>query len=205
GLGTYTQTEPYLVARVEAIPDDGERTTTVEALARTLQGLFTRIIDLVPYLPDELHVAVANVEDPATLSHLVASTMRFSTAEKQELLAEPDLEARLRRMIVLLNREVEVLELGARIQSEVQQDMDKSQREYFLRQQLKAIQEELGEGDETEAEIRELRERLEEVNPPDEIRKAAERELARLARIPSASAEYSVIRTYLDWILAIPW
>jgi ATP-dependent Lon protease len=177
----------------------------VEALARTLQGLFTRIIDLVPYLPDELHVAVANVEDPATLSYLVASTMRFSTAEKQELLAEPDLQPRLRRMIVLLNREVEVLELGARIQSEVQQDMEKSQREYFLRQQLKAIQEELGEGDEGEAELRELRERLEEASPPHEVRRAADRELARLARIPSASAEYSVIRTYLDWILSIPW
>jgi ATP-dependent Lon protease len=204
-VGPYTKTEPYLAARVEEVPDSAERTTTVEALARTVQGLFTRIIDLVPYLPDELHVAVANVDDPNTLSHLVASTMRFGTAEKQELLAEPDLGARLRRLSVLLNREVEVLELGARIQSEVQEDMDKGQREYFLRQQLKAIQEELGEGDEGQAEITELRERLEEVNPPEEVRKAAERELGRLARLPSASAEYSVIRTYLDWILAIPW
>ncbi|MDX6647865.1 MAG: ATP-dependent Lon protease, partial [Miltoncostaeaceae bacterium] len=205
-VGPYTQSQPYLTAQVEEVPDDAaERTTTVDALARTLQGLFTRIIDLVPYLPDELHVAVANVDDPGTLSHLVASTMRFSTAEKQELLAEPALDARLRRLIVLLNREVEVLELGARIQSEVQQDMDKGQREYYLRQQLKAIQEELGEGDETEAEVTELRERLEEVNPPEEVRRAAERELGRLARIPTGSAEYSVIRTYLDWILAVPW
>jgi ATP-dependent Lon protease len=204
-VGPYTKTEPYLAARVEEVPDSAERTTTVEALARTLQGLFTRIIDLVPYLPDELHVAVANVDDPNTLSHLVASTMRLATAEKQELLAEPDLEARLRRLTVLLNREVEVLELGARIQSEVQEDMDKGQREYFLRQQLKAIQEELGEGDEAQAEITELRERLEEVTPPEEVRKAADRELGRLARLPPASPEYSVIRTYLDWILAIPW
>jgi ATP-dependent Lon protease len=201
----YAQTEPYLEAAIEAIPDQVEQSAQVEALARNLQGIFIRIIDLVPYLPDELQVAAANVEDPNTLSYLIASTMRFSTAEKQELLEEPSLEERLRRLTVLCNREVEVLELGARIQAEVQSDMEKGQREYFLRQQLRAIQEELGESDETQAEVNELRTRLAELDPPEEVRRAAERELDRLSRLPPAAAEYSVIRTYLDWILSLPW
>jgi ATP-dependent Lon protease len=204
-LGPYAQREPYLVAEVEPIPDAGEPTREVEALARNLQGIVSRIVDLVPYLPEELQVAVANVDDPAALSYLVASTMRFSTEEKQQLLEEPDLEARLRRLTELCNRELEVLELGARIQSEVQSGMEKSQREYFLRQQLKAIQEELGEVDEVQAEANELRTRLAELDPPEEVRAAAERELERLARLPPASPEYSVLRTYLDWILSIPW
>ncbi|MEW6582608.1 MAG: endopeptidase La [Actinomycetota bacterium] len=201
----YTRTEPFLVARVEVIPDVEERTTRVEALARNLQAIFSRIIDLVPYLPDELQVAAANVDDPGTLSYLVASTLRLPTSERQELLAEPNLEARLRRLTVICNREVEVLELGQKIQTEVQEDMGKTQREYFLRQQLKAIQEELGETDETQAEINELRARLDELDPPEEIRTAARRELDRLSRLPTAAAEYSVIRTYIDWILSLPW
>lgn len=204
-LGEYTQTEPFLAARVEALPDVGERTTEVEALARNLQGIFTRMIALVPHLPDELQVAVANVEDPATLSFMVASSMRLSVDERQELLEEVGLEARLRHLTVLCTRELELLELGAKIQSDVQSDMEKGQREFFLRQQLKAIREELGETEDEEAEIEELRARLAELDPPEEVRTAAERELARLSRIPSASAEHSVIRTYLDWILDIPW
>ncbi len=204
-IGDYVETEPFLVAHTQEIPDRIGRKKQVEALARNLQSIFSRIVDLVPYLPEELHMAVANADDPAMLSHLVAATMRFSTQEKQDLLEEPNLEKRLRRLTVLVNRELEVLELGAKIQSEVQSDMDKGQREYFLRQQLRAIQEELGETDETQAEINELRALLEERDPPEEIRKAAERELDRLARIPPASAEHSVIRTYLDWILSIPW
>jgi ATP-dependent Lon protease len=204
-IGPYTQTEPFLEAHVEEIPDEGERTTEVEALARNLQGIFTRMIALVPHLPDELQVAVANVDDPATLSFMVASSMRLSVEERQALLEEAGLEARLRHLTLLCTRELELLELGAKIQSDVQEDMEKGQREFFLRQQLKAIREELGEGEDEEAEIEELRARLAELDPPPEVRKAADRELARLARIPSASAEHSVIRTYLDWILEIPW
>ena len=145
-VGPYTQTDPFLEAQVEEVPDHAERTTEVEALARNLQSVFTRVIDLVPHLPDELQVAVANLEDPTTLSYLIASSIRLSVEERQELLEEVDLEARLRRLTVLCNRELEVLELGAKIQSDVQLDMDKTQREFFLRQQLKAIREELGEG-----------------------------------------------------------
>ena len=204
-IGPYTQTEPFLEAHVEEIPDEGERTTEVEALARNLQGVFTRMIALVPHLPDELQVAVANVDDPATLSFMVASSMRLSVEERQALLEEAGLEARLRHLTLLCTRELELLELGAKIQSDVQEDMEKGQREFFLRQQLKAIREELGEGEDEEAEIEELRARLAELDPPTDVRTAADRELARLARIPSASAEHSVIRTYLDWILEIPW
>jgi len=204
-LGPYTQTDPFLEARAEEVPDRAERTTEVEALARNLQGIFTRIIELVPHLPDELQVAVANLDDPTTLSYLVASSLRLSVEERQELLEESDLEARLRRLTVLVNRELELLELGAKIQSEVQTDIEQGQREFFLRQQLKAIREELGETDDEQAEIEELRRQLEEAGPPEDVRKAAERELGRLERIPPASAEHAVIRTYLDWLLSIPW
>jgi ATP-dependent Lon protease len=204
-IGPYTQLEPFLEAQVEDLPDRGERTTEVEALARNLQAIFTRIIELVPHLPEELGVAVANWEDPATLTYMVAGSMRLPTAERQALLEEVDLEARLRRLTVLCTRELELLELGAKIQSDVQLDMEKSQREFLLRQQLKAIRQELGETDEEEAEIEELRRQLAEADPPEEVRKAAERELSRLERLPSASAEHGVVRTYLDWIVSLPW
>jgi len=204
-LGPYTSTSPYLIAGVEPLPEQEARSKEIDALARNIQGIFSRIIDLVPYLPDELELAVANIDNPTLLSYIVAASMRFSTEEKQELLEATDLEHRLRRLTVLLNREAEVLELGAKIQNEVQSDMDRDQREYYLRQQLRAIQQELGETDETQAEVNELRARLVELDPPEPVRKAAERELDRLSRLPPAAAEHSVIRTYLDWILALPW
>ncbi len=159
----------------------------------------------MPHLPDELQVAVANLDDPTTLSYLVSSSLRLSVEERQELLEESDLEARLRRLTVLVTRELELLELGAKIQSDVQEDMEQGQREFFLRQQLKAIREELGETDDEQAEVEELRRQLDEADPPADIRTAAERELSRLERIPSASAEHAVIRTYLDWLVTIPW
>jgi ATP-dependent Lon protease len=204
-LGPYTSTSPYLIAHVEPLPEQEAHSKEIDALARNIQGIFSRIIDLVPYLPDELELAVANIDNPTLLSYIVGASMRFSTEEKQELLEATDLEHRLRRLTVLLNREAEVLELGAKIQNEVQSDMDRDQREYYLRQQLRAIQQELGETDETQAEINELRARLVELDPPEPVRKAAERELDRLSRLPPAAAEHSVIRTYLDWILALPW
>src|SRR4029453_14544682 len=139
------------------------------------------------------------------LSYLVASTLRIKTDEKQHLLELTDIGQRLREISLILNRELEVVELGSKIQSQVQSEMEKGQREYFLRQQLKAIQEELGEGDAEQAEVNELRSRLEELDLPEEVRKAAEREIARLEKLPPAAAEYGVIRTYLDWILTVPW
>ena len=204
-LTSIVQDDPYLVGEFEELPDVITREKEIAALARNVEALFSRIIALVPYLPDELQLAATNAEEPSALANLIATTMRLKTAEKQELLEEADVEARLRQLTVILNRELELLELGTKIQSQVHSEMEKSQREYFLRSQLKAIQEELGEGDEQQAEIAELRAQIEEANLPEEAEKQARRELDRLAKLPSAAAEYGVIRTYLEWILSLPW
>jgi ATP-dependent Lon protease len=182
-----------------------EREKEAEALARSVEALFGRIISIAPYLPEELLLAAANAETPSALANLIASTIRLKTEEKQELLETVDVEERLRKLTAILSRELEVFELGTKIQSQVQSELEKGQREYFLRQQLKAIQEELGEGDEQQAEINELRQQMEEKNLPEETRKAVERELSRLEKLPPAAAEYGVIRTYIDWILSLPW
>jgi ATP-dependent Lon protease len=204
-LTRIVQDDPYLVGEFEELPDVITREKESAALARNVEALFSRIIALVPYLPDELQLAATNAEDPSALANLIATTMRLKTSEKQELLEEADVEARLRQLTVILNRELELLELGTKIQSQVHSEMEKSQREYFLRSQMKAIQEELGEGDEQQAEISELRAQIEEANLPEEAEKQARRELDRLAKLPSAAAEYGVIRTYLEWILSLPW
>ena len=200
-------TDPYLLGEFSALPDIVVETPELEALIRNVQGLFGRIISLAPYLPEELELAAANVDDPSALAHLVASTLRsIKTEERQELLETLDVTERLRKVSAILSRELEVFELGSKIQSQVQSEMEKGQREYFLRQQLKAIQEELGEADPEQAEIEELRLRLAELNAlPEDVREAADRELGRLERLPSAAAEYGVIRTYLEWILTLPW
>jgi ATP-dependent Lon protease len=197
--------DPYLVGEFVEVPDELVESKEVEALTRNVQSLFARIIALVPYLPEELQLAAANVDDPSALCHLVASTLRLKTEEKQKLLEEANVEERLREVTRILNRELEVSELGTKIQSQVQSELEKGQREFYLRQQLKAIQEELGEGDAEQAEVNELRERLAELTLPEEVEKAAGRELSRLERLPAAAAEYGVIRTYLDWILTLPW
>ncbi len=199
--------DPYLLGEFTALPDVLEETPELEALTRNVQGLFARIIGLAPYLPEELQLAAANVEDPSALCHLVASTLRtIKTEERQEILEQVNVEQRLRLVSAILNRELEVFELGSKIQSQVQSEMEKGQREYFLRQQLKAIQQELGEDDPEQAENAELRERLDALGDlPEEVRKAADRELQRLEKLPPAAAEYGVIRTYLEWILTVPW
>jgi ATP-dependent Lon protease len=170
-----------------------------------VQTTFSRIIEEVPYLPAELQMAVANLDDPAELSHTIAGALRLKTEEKQALLEERDVGRRLRMLSELLARELELVEIGTKIQSQVQSEMDKGQREYFLRQQLKAIQEELGEVDETQAEATELRERLEAAGLPDYAWKQAERELQRFERLPPQAAEHGVIRTYLEWLADLPW
>jgi ATP-dependent Lon protease len=200
-------TDPYLLGEFGALPDVLLETPELEALTRNVQGLFARIIGLAPYLPEELQLAAANVDDPSALCHLVASTLRtIKTEERQEILEQVDVEQRLRMVSGILSRELEVFELGSKIQSQVQSEMEKGQREYFLRQQLKAIQQELGEDDPDQAEIAELRERITALGElPEEARKAVDRELGRLERLPSAAAEYGVIRTYLEWIITLPW
>src|SRR2546430_1752084 len=205
GLDRPIQEDPYLIGEFIEMPDELEETREVEALTRNVQSLFGRVISLVPYLPEELQIAAANVEDPSALCNLVASTLRLKTEEKQTLLELLDIEVRLREISTILNRELEVFELGSKIQSQVQEEMEKGQREFFLRQQLKAIQDELGEGDAEQAEINELRSRFDEMNLPEDVRKAVDRELARLEKLPSAAAEYGVIRTYVDWLVSLPW
>jgi ATP-dependent Lon protease len=201
----YVAEEPYLVARIEPLPDVVEASPELEALTRNVQRTFTEIIEQIPYLPEELQLAVTNVDDPSALTHLIAGALRISTAEKQELLEQVDVGRRLRRLSEILARELEVIQLGTKIQSEVQSEIEKGQREYYLREQLKAIQQELGEADEQQAEVNELRERIEAAELPEQALKQAERELGRLERLPPAAAEYGVIRTYLEWIIELPW
>jgi ATP-dependent Lon protease len=204
-LGDYVAEDPYLVARISEQPDVSEPTAELEALSRNVRGTFLEIVEQIPYLPEELQLAVANIEDPAALGHMIAGALRISTEEKQELLEEVDVTGRLRHLSRILARELEVVQLGTQIQTQVQSEVDKGQREFFLRQQLKAIQDELGEGDEQQAEANELRERMEAAELPEHARKAADRELARLEKLPPAAAEHGVIRTYLEWLVELPW
>ncbi|MBU3691742.1 MAG: endopeptidase La [Solirubrobacterales bacterium] len=204
-IGDYVAEEPYLVARIDELPDVVEDSPELEALTRNVQKTFSEIIEQIPYLPEELQLAVANVDDPSALSHLIAGALRIPTAEKEELLEEVDVGKRLRMIAKILARELEVIQLGSQIQSEVQESIDKGQREFFLREQMKAIQAELGEADEQQAEIDELRERIEAAELPEHALKSAERELGRLEKLPPAAAEYGVIRTYLEWLVELPW
>ncbi len=196
---------PYLVARVEELPDVVRESPELTALTRNVQETFTRIVELVPYLPEELQLAVANIDDPSTLSHLIAGSLRLPTEEKQALLEEVDVGRRLRRLAEVLARELEVISIGSEIQSQVQSEIDKGQREYVLRQQLKAIQAELGEFDESAEEARELRDQLADVQLPADVRKQVDRELHRLEQLPAQAAEHGVIRSYLEWIAMLPW
>jgi ATP-dependent Lon protease len=204
-LTDFVATEPYLVARIEEEPDVVEPSSELEALKRNVQNTFSQIIEQTPYLPEEMAVALANLDDPAELAHMIAGSLRISVEEKQRLLEERDVAKRLRLLSQYLARELEVISLGTKIQTQVQSEVDQAQREYFLRQQLKAIQEELGETDEVQAETNDLREQIEAAELPQYAREVAERELARFERLPPQSPEHGVIRGYLEWIVALPW
>jgi ATP-dependent Lon protease len=201
----WEQTEPYLVARIAEARDIVNETPELVALMRNVQQTFSSIVEGAPYLPEELQVMVANVDDPSVLSHLIAGALRLKTEEKQELLEEVDVAKRLRRLSEMLARELELVAIGSKIQSQVQSELEKGQREFFLRQQLKAIHEELGETDEAKQEADELREQLAALDLPEDARKQVDRELARLERLQPAMAEYGVVRGYLEWIAALPW
>jgi len=196
---------PYIVAEISEMPDVVKEGPELTALVRNVQHTFTEIVEQLPYLPEELQIAVQNLDDPVALSHLIAGSLRLKSEEKQELLEEVDVAKRLRRLVDHLAQELEVVSIGSKIQSQVQSELDKGQREYVLRQQLKAIQEELGEVDESTMEAEELREQLAQINLPEEVRKEADRELGRLAALPPQAAEHGVIRTYLEWIASLPW
>ena len=197
--------EPFLVAKVERIPETIEDTVEVEALTRNTLELFQRLVSLVSHLPDELVTAALNVEDPKHLVYLVATNLRMEPEERQELLEEDSVKEKLVRLNAFIQKELDVLELGKKLQTEVQEEMGKSQREYYLREQMKAIQKELGEASDGEAEIADLRAKVDEARMPEEADKEARRELDRLSKLPPAAAEYGVIKTYLDWLTTLPW
>jgi ATP-dependent Lon protease len=201
----YIQREPYYKARSEVIDEGLVQGVEIDALMMNLKNLFQRAVELAPYLTSELGTMVSNIKSPAILSDLIASNLNISTAEKQGILETFDIRERLTKVHLFLNKEVQVLELGNKIQSQVKEDMDRTQREYYLREQLKAIKKELGELDEHSTEIKELKEKIKKAKMPPEALAAAEKELDRLAKIPPASAEYTVARTYLDWLAELPW
>ena len=201
-----TQTEPYLRAEVEVLPSlTHEASVQVEGLVKNLQTLFQRVVQLSPVLPDEMIIAATNIDDAGRLADFVAANIDIEPAQRQEVLQELDPIARAHKVTELVTRELEVLEIGSRIQSQIRESMDKTQREFYLRQQLQAIRKELGESDESESEINDLRERLDKAQLPAEARNDANRELNRLASIPTASPEHSMVRTYLEWLADLPW
>ena len=204
-LGEFVQREPYFTAHVTRLSEDFTSDREAEALQAHLVSQFSKFVSLVPYLPDELQVMSMQVRDPARLTDLVASYLKVAVEELQDLLATLDVRGRLEKLIVILSREIELLELGHKIQSQVQTELNKNQREYYLRQQLKAIQKELGEGDARSSEIEDLEKKIEDAKMSEEARKAADKELDRLRMIPPESAEHTVVRTYLDWLVSLPW
>ncbi|HEY8475573.1 MAG TPA: endopeptidase La [Chloroflexota bacterium] len=204
-LTDFVRTEPYLLARVEPIRPFVEITLEVEALQRNVLDLFRRLVELTPELPDELATAAANIRTPDRLADAVAAVLNVPAEVKQELLETANVPDRLRHITRLLTREIEVLETARKIQADVRAQVERGQREYYLREQMRAIQRELGQLDEREAEINELRRAIEEAGMPQEARREAERELDRLARMPPAAPEHAIIRTYLEWLTSLPW
>lgn len=204
-VAEYVSLDPFLRARIEIVEESDEMSTRGQALFRNVLAQCQKIISLTPYLPDELQATLMNIDSALRLVYLVCSVLKLDIKEKQDILELPTVEEKLEKVSQMLSREIEILELGGKIKSQVESEMTKTQREYFLREQLKAIQEELGEGDERQVEINEIRGKLNAKKLPEEARKEADRELDRLAKLPPAAAEYHVIRTYLDWIADLPW
>ncbi len=201
----YTDERPYLKARVEVAPETVEEDMELEALKRNAVQLFQRMVSLVQSLPKEPALAALNIEDPRQVLYLIANSVQMEFEFSQDLLELDSVLEKFRRLTQFLTKELEVLELGKKIQSQAQEEMGKAQREYFLREQLKAIQKELGEESEEAATINQLREQIEKAGMPEEAYKEAMRELSRLEKLPAASPEYSVIRTYLDILVSLPW
>ena len=201
----YMRKEPFYTVRIEVIPEKGDVTERIEALMRTLSGQYHKMVNLVPYIPDEFQVAAMNIHEPVKLAYFIATMVKMKLEERQEILELEDVEDKLNKVLTILNRELEILELGGKIQSQVKSEMDKTQREYYLREQLKAIQQELGETDDRKAEIDEIRAKIEEANLPDYVLKEINKEMKRFEKLSPASGDYSVVRTYLDWLIELPW
>jgi len=211
GISRFSITEflagkPYLRAQVTELADKEAKGIKIEALMANLVNLFDRIVKLSPFLPQEFGAIVTAIKDPGVLADMIATLINADPQEKQTVLETLDVRKRLERVTRVVSHQLEILELGNKIQTQVKDDIDKGQREYFLRQQLKAIKEELGEDeDESKVEIEEYRAKIEGMGLPEEAKKEAERELGRLSRMHPSSAEFTVASTYLDWITALPW
>lgn len=197
--------EPYLKAQIEVIPEKQESGLEIEALARNVRDQFAHIAEMIPSMPRELVATVTSITDPLQTVYTIANLQRMEIEDAQEILEMDSITEKLHKLVTLLTRESEVLELSQKIQKEARSEIDKVQREYFLREQLKAIQRELGETDEQAADVEEFRQKIEEAGMSEEARKLAQRELDRLSRLPTAAAEYGVIRTFLDWLVSLPW
>lgn len=201
----FTSVDPYLKARVELAPEVAEKTVEVEALMRNTVDLFRRLVSLAPHLPEELLMAALNVDDPRQLVYMIATSLRMDLKDAQELLELDTVAEKLQKLNALITKELEVLELGKKIQSQAQNELEKTQREYILREQLKQIKKELGEEDEQAVEIKEYDRKIAEAHMSDEAEREAKRELDRMRTMPPAAAEYHVIKTYLDWLVELPW
>ena len=204
-VGEFVEEEPYLKAKIHLLPELAEESLEVDALARNARDQFGQIAQLIPSLPEELISSVISLEEPLQTVYTIANFQRMELADAQQLLEIDSIKEKLRKLVSLLVRELEVLTLGQKIQNEAREEIEKVQREYFLREQMKAIQRELGEKDEQAVEAEEFRKKIDEANMPEEADKQARREMERLSRLPTAAAEYGVIRTYLDWLVSLPW
>ena len=204
-LTDFVSTDPYLVARVEVARVPAAATPEVDALRRAVLDIFRRLVEASPELPDELALAAENVPDPLRVAYLVASVVPLDAAARQQILEMDAVGDKLRRLVDLLQRELAVRELGRKITSETEERLTKKQREYYLREQLRSIQRELGEEEDSSTEVAELRRRLEEAGLPEEARREVDRELTRLGGLPPASPEHGMIVTYLDWVASLPW
>src|SRR5205814_1065659 len=207
-LDRVVQARPYLRGEVTIAADvlRDEDHLEIDALQRNIKSNFQQVVSLSPLLSDDLQTLAVNITEPGKLADFIASSLAtIGTPIKQEILSTLDVRARMDSLNRILIKELEVLELGSKIQSQVQSEVGKNQREYFLREQLKAIQKELGEGDEQAKEIEELRAKIDAAGMPEPVKKEAVRELDRLSKMPVAAAEYTVSRTYVDWLVALPW
>jgi len=201
----FTQEEPYLKATVEIIEERWEKGVKVEALMRNIVSMFQKLIELSPHLPEELEAIVINIEEPGRLADFIVANLNFELEDKQKILETFGPVKRLQNLTPILMKEINILELGAKIRSQVKDEIDEDQRKFYLREQLKAIQKELGEKDERTIEIEELKKKIKKAKMPKDVEKVAMKELERLGVIPVQAAEYHVIRTYLDWLVNLPW
>ncbi|HUI45674.1 MAG TPA: endopeptidase La [Nitrospirota bacterium] len=204
-IAEFIQTDPYIKARVSAQPDKSDKSVELDALMRGISEMFQKMVSLTPNMPEELSSAAVNIDDPRQLAYLIATNIRIDLPQRQEILESDSVFEKLNKLMQYLNREVEVLELGRKIQGQARDQMQKAEREYLLRQQLSAIRKELGEEADEGSEIKNLREKIDQAKLPAEADKEAKRELGRMEKLSASSPEYSVIRTYLEWMTSLPW